>query len=185
MNRTSTKSTIKDYWRTSPKAVADAEALIGAKFVFDACAKDEASIIKPKLPAFVESCGDDALGSDAIWGMINIDQVYGSAIRGPGWCNPPFSRKTEFLEKAAQQAKSHGIMVCCMIPLEPATKWWRECVEGKATRVFIPDGRYNFLHPDSGEEIKGVSFPSCFAVFTSMGGPTQYVHFNRGVGGME
>ena len=155
----------KDMWNTTWQAVRDAECLIGGKFGLDACATSDN---ESKAASFI-SKKDDAMITE--WNFLRV------------FCNPPFSRKIDFIDRAYQQAKKHKNIVCMLIPFEPCTKWWRERISGKATAVYIPDGRYNFIDYDTKEEIKGVPFCSCFVVFTSLNVPTQYIEFNRGCGG--
>ncbi|EPA1954200.1 DNA N-6-adenine-methyltransferase [Vibrio alginolyticus] len=59
------------------------------------------------------------------------------------WCNPPFDLKFEFLEKALEQARKgrDGMM---LLPHEEFTTWWLDLVEGYATMIYKPDGRYPF-----------------------------------------
>lgn len=156
----------KDLWNTSWPAVRDAQALIGQPFVLDACATDAATA---KAREFITP-EQDALKTDWLSG------------NGAVWCNPPFTRKPEFLMRALEQAKRWGRLVVVMIPYEPCTQWWREYVSGKATAVFMPDGRYTFLAPDTKQPIPGVNFVSCFVLFSPLQTPTQYVEFRRGIG---
>ena len=155
----------KDMWNTTWQAVRDAEFLIGGKFDLDACS---ASRNESKADSFI-SPDDDAM----------LFHWYGKRV----FCNPPFSRKIEFIDRANNQAMEWSNVICMMLPFEPCTKWWREHISGKATAVYVPDGRYNFIDDETKEEIKGVPFCSCFVVFTSLNVPTQYIEFNRGCGG--
>ena len=156
----------KDLWNTSWQALRDAEALIGQRFVLDVCATDAATA---KAREFITP-QQDALQTEWL------------GASGAVWCNPPFTRKPEFLTRAYWQARKWQRIVIVMIPYEPCTQWWRESVSGKATAVFMPDGRYSFLDPDTKEPIPGVNFVSCFVMFTPMTMPTQYVEFTRGIG---
>ena len=40
------------------------------------------------------------------------------------------------MKRAKEQSAKHNLIVCCMIPFEPCTKWWREYVSDKATFVY-------------------------------------------------
>ncbi len=156
----------KDLWNTSWPAVRDAQALIGQPFVLDVCATD----------------ADTAKAREFITPQQDALQTEWLGASGAVWCNPPFTRKPEFLTRAYWQARKWGRMVVVMIPYEPCTQWWREHVSGKATAVFMPDGRYGFLDPDTKKIIPGVNFVSCFVLFSPLHTPTQYVEFRRGVG---
>jgi phage N-6-adenine-methyltransferase len=157
----------KDDWNTPWHAVKDASALIGMPFTLDACACDDATA---KAVAFFTP-EQDAL-----------KQAWVPSERGAVWCNPPFSRKAEFLNHARQQSRWHKQTIVMMIPYEPCTQWWREYVSGVASIVYVPDGRYNYCDPATKAEITGVNFASCFVVFTPLTMPTQYVEFSRGIG---
>lgn len=164
--QTKTPTNLKDYWRTSDQAYRDACALIGIKcFDIDVAA----DAINSKCHDFLHE-GDNSLSCD--W-FASIECTH-------AWCNPPFSRKVEFLQKAYEQRI--GGLICMMLPYEPCTKWWRDNVDGKASIVYVPDGRYFFHHPETNKGMPGVNFASAFVVFTSLAMPTQYVHFERGVG---
>lgn len=157
-----TAVSIKNLWRTTDGAYKDACELCGiGDFELDVAADKS----NRKCSLFI---GEKSDALNSVW--FGVDVVW-------AWCNPPFDLKREFLAKAYEQRTSGN--TCVMIPYEPTTKWWRHYVHGKATVIYVPDGRYNFCHPETGEEIKGVAFASCFAVFTSLTMPTQYVHFER------
>jgi phage N-6-adenine-methyltransferase len=157
----------KDNWNTPQHAVVDASTLIGMPFTLDACACDAETA---KAVGFITP-EQDAL--TVAW----VPDTPGAV-----WCNPPFSRKTEFLQHAWRQSKWHHLTIVMMIPYEPCTKWWREYVSNRASIVYVPDGRYNYCEPISKKEITGVNFASCFVVFTPLTMPTIYVDFNRGKG---
>ncbi|HAT8515216.1 TPA: hypothetical protein I7181_16095 [Vibrio vulnificus] len=65
---------------------------------------------------------------------------------------------------------------------EPATGWWRELVDGKATAIYEPDGRYNFYDIDGVTKKTGVNFPSAFVLWTPhFTHYTPKIPFSRGV----
>lgn len=161
-HNTKTPAEIRDNWETLDETVMDALNLTGVEFFdLDAAANERNS---RGMSYFDE--GMDALKME--W-------------RGEVWCNPPFSKKKEFLTKAYIELLAGNIeMACLLIPCEPATKWWKDCVLGKAQTVYIPDGRYSFRHPETGEVMDQPKFPSCFVVFQKAKfATTQYVHFER------
>lgn len=166
--KSKTDQTKKDLWNTKWAAVSDASHLVG-NFSIDLASFHHAR----KAPV----CITPEMNSLSIdWAsVIPQDTV--------GWCNPPFSRKFEFLAKAYETAKQSGASVCVMIPCEVTTQWWMEYVYGKASKVFIPDGRYDFVDDDTKVELKGVPFASCFVLFDGDSGvrPTEYIHFVRGI----
>ncbi|EKE79070.1 DNA N-6-adenine-methyltransferase [Idiomarina xiamenensis] len=163
--KTTTPSSAKDYWRTSDQAYRDACYLCGVDdFNVDVAADDG----NKKCAAYISEQADS----------LRIDWFLGDFANA--WCNPPFSRKVEFLQKAYSERKRG--LICMMLPYEPCTTWWRENIDGKATIVYVPDGRYNFLHPETGKQMSGVPFSAAFIVFTSLVSPTHYVQFKRGIG---
>ena len=165
-----TPASKKDFWNTSDLALNDAKALCGVKyFSLDACAT---SINESKGVDFI-SPEKDSLKTE--WGYAFAD------ANRTVWCNPPFSQKELFLKRAKEQSAKHNLTVCCMIPFEPCTKWWRECVSDKATFVYVPDGRYNFVDDETKQEVKGVNFCSCFVVFTPLHTKEAvFINFERG-----
>lgn len=165
-NKSKTDDNKKDLWNTDWRALRDAEALIGQAFMLDVCAIDDKT---SKAPHFITP-EQDALKSE--WYTPD----------GGIWCNPPFTQKPQFLTRAAQQAKAWQRNVMVMLPFEPCTDWWRTFVSNQATAVFMPDGRYGYLDPDTKLLMPGVNFVSCFLLFTPLRMPTQYVEFARGVG---
>lgn len=147
----------KDFWNTSDLAINDALALLGiSNFDVDACSTSEK---ESKAKNFI-SPDEDAISSEWNCGVL-------SGVKSV-WCNPPFSQKELFLKRAKEQSEKHNLTVCCMIPFEPCTKWWREFVSDKATFVYVPSGRYCFVDDETKIEVKGVNFCSCFVVFTPL-----------------
>lgn len=165
--KTKTDPTIKDNWNTTWAAFHDAEALVGP-FDVDAASFEHSKkvpvCITPQMDSLIQRWADF------------VDN-------GFVWCNPPFSRKLEFLEKAYIESIENGVRSCLMIPYESATKWWLKFVYGRAAIVYIPNGRYNFINDETKEEISGVPFASCFVYFDGQPDTheTQYVHFKRGI----
>lgn len=158
----------KDFWVTTPEAVQDASHLIGMPFGLDAAAGNS-RVAKADIFITPEQ---DALDPFTLWtpppGMAT-------------WCNPPFSKKQDFIIRAYESANIHKHVVCMMLPYEPVTRWWRTLVDGRATAVFVPEGRYHFLHPETLEPNKEVNFASAFIAFTPMRTPTQYIQCVRGI----
>ena len=162
-----TPAPAKDFWRTDPVAVQDAEHLLGQPLLLDAAAEAGSEACH-----FFITPEQDALKTE--W---NDAIYYGNTV----WCNPPFTQKEVFLARAKEQADRHKLTVCCMIPYEPTTGWWRECVRDQASIVYRPDGRYNYVNHIAGELMSGCHFVSCFVVFTPMTMPTITVDYERGI----
>lgn len=163
--KSQTAENSKDFWRTWGGAIKDAENLLGMRMALDACATD----VNVAVAGEFISPDKDALKVD--WTPFG---AFGAV-----WCNPPFSLKSEFLARAHDQAVKNKLTVCCMIPFEIATGWWSELVQNKATFVFMPDGRYPFIHPETNELMRSPDFATCFVVYTPFNVPTQYIPFKR------
>lgn len=67
------------------------------------------------------------------------------------FCNPPFSKKAEFIEKAYNEVMNANCPICVMIlPLNSMdTKAWHKFIEGKF-HYEILQGRIAFIDPNTG-----------------------------------
>ena len=156
MNRikSETKQSEKDYWRTPQNLLEDALRLLDIyQFDKDCCAKSSAEKIGYASDFISES--HDALQC-ANW--FNYDSL------NPSFCNPPFSRKWEFVKKAKEQVSRYVKSVLFVLPYAPCTKAWREHVDGSNCIVYVPDGRYQFLKPD-GTKAGNCSFAVALVLF--------------------
>ena len=72
------------------------------------------------------------------------------------FCNPPFSKKADFIRKADIEVQSGRCPICVMIlPLNSMdTKVWHEVIEGKY-QYEILKGRIAFINPETKEAKKG------------------------------
>nr|WP_275125076.1 DNA N-6-adenine-methyltransferase [Vibrio fluvialis] len=81
------------------------------------------------------------------------------------WCNPPFDRKIEFIQKATEEMfKGRDGMM--LLPYEPLSGWWIDLVDGFASVVYEPNGRYSFYEADGYTKKTGVNFGSVLLLFT-------------------
>jgi len=79
---------------------------------------------------------------------------------GTCWCNPPYGRGIEeWLYKAWQSSKS-GATVVCLVPGNTSTRWWHDCVVGKAACVYFVQGKVQFVGA-----AQGAPFSSALVVF--------------------
>lgn len=63
------------------------------------------------------------------------------------WCNPPFTRKFEFLKKAIESKKN----VYFLTPIETlTTKKFHQIVGDTPYTMFVPNGRIKFIDPLGG-----------------------------------
>lgn len=81
------------------------------------------------------------LGNDALktsWGGVRA------------FCNPPFSKKAEFIEKAYNEVINGSCPICVMIlPLNSMdTKAWHKFIEGKFYYEIL-EGRISFIDPET------------------------------------
>ncbi|MGY6772389.1 DNA N-6-adenine-methyltransferase [Gallibacterium sp. ZY190522] len=77
--------------------------------------------------------------------------------------NPPYSNPLPFVKRAAE-LKAQGFLVVMLLPADKSTAWYK-VIEEKATEVIdIVGGRISFLHPLTGEEVKGNNKGSMVAV---------------------
>lgn len=72
------------------------------------------------------------------------------------FCNPPFSKKAEFIKKADEEVQAGNCPICVMIlPLNCMdTKVWHEVIEGKY-HYEILKGRIAFIDPETNKPRKG------------------------------
>lgn len=154
----STDSLEKDYWRTPENLLSDIKNLLNIKqFSIDVCCSNDEVAIVDSLYCLTES--DDSLTIDN-WVEFLGPKVVG--INDPFFCNPPFSKKYSFFEKAVEQVKLNRIACAFVMPYEPVSKIWRKIVNPTDCLVYVPDGRYNYLRPDGSKNKHGCNFPTCF-----------------------
>lgn len=78
------------------------------------------------------------------------------------FCNPPYSRVSEWVKKSYEEAKK-GATVVLLLPSRTDTRWFHDYVYGKAEVRFIR-GRLRF-----GESKGSAPFPSMVVVFQRCG----------------
>ena len=70
------------------------------------------------------------------------------------WCNPPYSEKAKWVEKAIAERKN-GNSSMLLLPVDTSTKWFARCVAEAWLIVFLTEGRVKFVHPETGKETGG------------------------------
>ncbi|AZU97885.1 DNA N-6-adenine-methyltransferase [Vibrio phage LP.1] len=178
--KSQTELSEKNRWGTTWECFQDAVDLFGASLEIDVCAEPQTAkcaryLISPDWKLDKQALRESysaCVGFDALqcwWG----DRF---------WCNPPFDLKQAFIERAVLHA-NNGCSGMMLIPYEPCTQWFRKLVVPFASVIYVPDGRYNFLHTDGETKKSGVNFPSCFVLFTPHhnGGEAKIVNFERGL----
>ena len=152
----------KNFWATSWRQFFDATYLYGRPFQFDVCAEEATAKCGP-INYFSPERGDDALALD--W-------------PADFWCNPPFSRKVEFIQHALEQAKN-GRPGMMLLPYEPVSNWWRDNLKDDVI-VYEPDGRYNFMERDGKTKKSGANFGTVLVSFPAQRiGPSPRIPFTR------
>jgi len=92
----------------------------------------------------------------------------GSAVDVPPgsfwWCNPPFSKVKDFLEKARleYQRGNHGFF---LVPSNQETKWFREYITATNLRRLVWPSRIKFIDPDTKLPGKGNTVASVIVAF--------------------
>lgn len=169
-NKSNTEASGKDYWRTSPEIINDAMVLINTgSFNTDVCVSGEDVKIKKCLSFITEK--QDALRSD------NWFLGYGKT----SFCNPPFTRKWEFFQKAVEQVNKWGLQVLMVMPYNPITQAWKENVSKANCIVYRPDGRYQFLLPDGTRPKNSCNFETCLILIVPFKLGCVTVDYKRGL----
>ncbi|OOF45987.1 phage N-6-adenine-methyltransferase [Rodentibacter trehalosifermentans] len=138
----------KDHYRT-PKYVFN---WLNKRFNFkvDGCASKDNALC-------AMYCTDDENG-----GFLNHKSILklGCSI----FVNPPYSDPSPFAKRAVE-LMAQGHLVVMLLPADKSTKWYK-VIQDNATEVIdIIGGRINFLHPVTGQEVKGNNKGSIVAVF--------------------
>lgn len=137
----------RDFWRT-PQWVVSRIALEIGGFGLDAAAADTTDALCPRFLT------PDIDALVARW-RDHCDPALPAA-----WCNPPYSRRggrgrglLAWVE-AAVRARDAGLLVVMLVPPSPSTRYHR-LLHREAVELRMPPKRLAFLHPDTGEPMKG------------------------------
>lgn len=175
-----------DNSQTPQWIVNQLQSLANVNIVHDVCATKESA----KADSYW--CKeDDALSQD--WSLTH---KHFQASKKAFWMNPPFSLAKEFTTIAADEALSGCVTIGC-VKHAPDADWFIE-MEKRATVIYVPDGRIQFLKHDgkpftridkkTGKEVKsGANFPLCFPLWTpfNTGDIALQVRFKRDRLGFE
>ena len=174
INKSNTSNNEKDYWRTPPNLIADALLLLGIEtFDMDVCANNNSVRIRPSRSYLHEE--DDALKESAEW-------FYTAGRNGNvAFCNPPFSKKWEFFEKAKKQVSKFNANVLMVLPYTPCTNEWHNNVHNTNCIIYIPDGRYQYLLPDGSKPKNSCNFETCLVLLVPFKCGNVIVNYKRGV----
>ncbi|MEI7341232.1 phage N-6-adenine-methyltransferase [Pectobacterium brasiliense] len=126
-------------------------------FYLDAAASDKNALCSNYL---TES--DDAL---------NTDWVSHGAI----WINPPYSKITPWVEKAAEECRKQRQAVVMLIPEDMSVGWFSLALEYVDEVRVITHGRVNFIDPSTGVEKKGNSKGSMLLIWRPFTTPRRVI----------
>ncbi|MDY2947071.1 MAG: DNA N-6-adenine-methyltransferase [Mannheimia varigena] len=146
----------KDTWRT-PQYVFD---WLEQRFSFsiDGCANKQNSL-----------CGGDYFGNGGLaedfldFDLEGLKNVFGSGVKF--FVNPPYSNVTPFIQQA-KRLRDAGHTVVMLLNNDKSTQWYQNHIHNVANEVIdIIGGRIAFVHPITGNEIKGNSKGQMVVVF--------------------
>lgn len=105
----------------------------------------------------------DGLGGGA-WDALAHD--WSEFLRGPGWCNPPYSQCAKFLERAAQQARK-GVTTVMLIPSRTDTRYWHLHIWDAEKHAPRPGVEIRFIKGrlKFGNSTNSAPFPSVVIIF--------------------
>lgn len=151
----------KDHYRTPKWLFKWAESRF-AWFDFDGCATEKDSLC-------AEWIGDGGRYSDLLAESLPGDLLEAVAERCTCplriFVNPPYSNVAPFL-KQAKRICDAGHLVVMLLNNDKSTRWYQDLIHNVANEVIdIVGGRVNFLHPVTGEEVKGNSKGQMLVVF--------------------
>ncbi|MFC0944534.1 phage N-6-adenine-methyltransferase [Pasteurella multocida] len=147
----------KDHYRT-PKYVFN---WLDRRFYFliDGCASEHNALCSTYIGDGINAAAPDFLTFEPLEQVIETAEA---TLRI--FVNPPYSNPLPFVQRAAE-LRNAGYLVVMLLPADKSTKWY-QVIQDNATEVIdIVCGRINFLHPVTGEEVKGNNKGSMVAVF--------------------
>ncbi|HDR0614209.1 phage N-6-adenine-methyltransferase [Pasteurella multocida] len=147
----------KDHYRT-PKYVFN---WLDRRFYFliDGCASEHNALCSTYIGDGINAAAPDFLTFEPLEQVIETAEA---TLRI--FVNPPYSNPLPFVQRAAE-LRNAGYLVVMLLPADKSTKWY-QVIQDNATEVIdIVGGRINFLHPVTGEEVKGNNKGSMVAVF--------------------
>lgn len=144
----------KNAWQT-PKYVFNWLQRKFGWFDLDGCASSENALCKE----YIDSDFDFLTCS--MRGFQNCCEKENLKI----YVNPPYSDVTPFLIRA-KELRDAGHLVVILLNNDKSTQWYQNHIQGVANEVIdIVGGRIAFIHPVTGQEIKGNSKGQMVVVF--------------------
>ncbi|MEE6030458.1 DNA N-6-adenine-methyltransferase [Avibacterium paragallinarum] len=165
----------KDTWRT-PRYFFDWLLQRFNWFDIDGCADHKNALAyryigKPApeddddAEGFNKTCvATDFLGEDLFERLLDeVSETCHFPLRI--FVNPPYSNVTPYL-KRAKELRDAGHLVVMLLNNDKSTQWYQNHIHNVANEVIdIVGGRINFIHPITGEEIKGNTKGQMVVVF--------------------
>lgn len=180
-HKSQTEKQSRDYWRTGPELVYDAQKLLKIRWVsIDVCAKDRNTSIWLSTAYIDENI--DALSPTVNWYEHHIVKnkfLYRRDL--PMFCNPPFSKKCQFFSEAIEQSQCYHQCILMVLPYPPSTKQWHENVHGQDCIIYVPDGRYQYLLLDGTKPINSCNFETCLISIVPFKCGNVMVNYKRGL----
>ncbi|MGY4700228.1 DNA N-6-adenine-methyltransferase [Avibacterium paragallinarum] len=165
----------KDTWRT-PRYFFDWLLQRFNWFDIDGCADHKNALAyryigKPApeddddAEGFNKTCvATDFLGEDLFERLLDeVSETCHFPLRI--FVNPPYSNVTPYL-KRAKELRDAGHLVVMLLNNDKSTQWYQNHIHNVANEVIdIVGGRINFIHPITGDEIKGNTTGQMVVVF--------------------
>lgn len=152
------QKTEKDNWQTPPRVIDPIERFVGIDL--DPCAGEDtqhgAVNFRPPETCGIQSSWDVTGNGDAT-----------------AFVNPPYSKTNDdtsmkrlFLQKGISEYLAGNVeRVFFLLPDSTDVKsWWQPYIATYCQSSWFPSGRVNYIDPDKGEQVNGVSFGSSLSV---------------------
>ncbi|OCG71893.1 hypothetical protein A9G43_03830 [Gilliamella sp. Occ3-1] len=172
LNKSQTEKQNKDYWRTSELLINDALKLLNiGVFEVDVCCSSVD--VKIEKANFCITENRDALKCNTWFSLYKSSNT--------SFCNPPFSKKWDFFQKAVEQVKKWSKQVLIVLPYTPVTKAWQDNIHGQNCIIYVPDGRYQYLLPSGEKSVNSCNFDTCLILLVPFKCGNVIVNYKRGL----
>lgn len=154
---------MKDNWRTPPELFDRLSTIFS--FTLDPAADHKNHLTKYYYcdpVSFDDLVQVGAEGWESAGNCLGADGLAGSWVGHRVFLNPPYSRGQ--LAKWLAKASTANAFVCCLIPVDPSTKWWQTYVTKAKCIEYLPQ-RVKYIDPDSNKPIGTPTFASALVYF--------------------
>lgn len=127
--------------------------------------------INEALPEGIFIATDPSAAEDTDIGWFYNYTVEDNGLEQPwygiSYCNPPFTLKDKFLEKAIEESKKeYSDLIMVLTPDSTDVKsWWHEYIADEADYIWFKFGRMNFYDPVKEQDTNNVSFGIALSFF--------------------